>query len=191
MPHVADPLESTPTSAPVSVAAASYRSLWDLRRAHPSPLEFLEAQARRGDVVEFAIGRQKTLLLSHPSAIEHVLVTNGHRFSKAPALNRATRLLGRGLLTSEPPLHPERGRLMLPAFHRQRPKMAFIPFGAGRRACVGEAFAWMEGKVVLSTIAREWRLRLDGAPSHADLRITMRPAGPVVMAPSARVGAES
>jgi len=69
---------------------------------------------------------------------------------------------------------------------QDRPKMAFIPFGAGRRSCVGEAFAWMEGKIILTTVARQWRLDLTSAPAATDLRITMRPFGPVMMTPSAR-----
>jgi cytochrome P450 len=101
-------------------ANPAYRSLWALRRAHPGPLAFLAEEARRGDVADFTIRRQRAALVSHPSAIEHILVTHGQKFSKAPALQRATRLLGGGLLTAEPPVHPERRRVMQPAFHRQR-----------------------------------------------------------------------
>jgi cytochrome P450 len=46
-----------------------------------------------------------------------------------------------------------------------RPKLAYFPFGAGTRVCIGEAFAWMEGLIVLATIARRWRLR--PVPGHA------------------------
>jgi cytochrome P450/acyl carrier protein len=102
------------------VARAGYLSLWQLRRATADPIAFLLGQARRGDAMEFALRRQRVFLLSHPSLIEQVLITQGDKFSKAPALQRASRLLGRGLLTAEPPLHGDRRRLMQPAFHRQR-----------------------------------------------------------------------
>jgi cytochrome P450 len=43
---------------------------------------------------------------------------------------------------------------------RPRPRYSYFPFGAGPRGCMGEAFAWMEGVLLLSTIARRWRMRL-------------------------------
>lgn len=36
----------------------------------------------------------------------------------------------------------------------------FIPFGAGHRMCLGEQFAWMEGAMLIATIARRFRLHL-------------------------------
>ncbi len=37
-------------------------------------------------------------------------------------------------------------------------KFAYLPFGAGNRMCIGEGFAWMEGVLVLATIASKFRL---------------------------------
>jgi cytochrome P450 len=57
-----------------------------------------------------------------------------------------------------------------------RPRLAYFPFGAGPRMCIGEEFAWMEGVIVLATLARRWSLRL--APGHVvelEPRITLRP----------------
>ena len=45
-----------------------------------------------------------------------------------------------------------------------RPRFSYFPFGGGIRACIGESFAWMEGILVLATIARQWKMRL--APGH-------------------------
>ena len=42
----------------------------------------------------------------------------------------------------------------------QRPKLAYFPFGAGPRLCVGERFAWMEGTLILARVAQQWRFRL-------------------------------
>ncbi|MDZ7630361.1 MAG: cytochrome P450 [Gemmatimonadaceae bacterium] len=58
-----------------------------------------------------------------------------------------------------------------------RPKMAYFPFGAGTRICVGEQFAWMEAILVLVTIARRWRLRIDGPDPELEPIITLRPKG--------------
>jgi cytochrome P450 len=40
------------------------------------------------------------------------------------------------------------------------PKYAYFPFGGGNRMCIGEGFAWMEGILVLATIATKFRLQL-------------------------------
>ena len=48
-----------------------------------------------------------------------------------------------------------------PEFEAALPKFAYFPFGGGARQCIGEQFAWMEGVLVLATIARRWRLTLD------------------------------
>ena len=56
-----------------------------------------------------------------------------------------------------------------------RPRMAYFPFGAGGRSCIGEAFAWMEGVLLLATITQRWRLRpLEDAAVAVDPRATLR-----------------
>ena len=47
-----------------------------------------------------------------------------------------------------------------------RPRFAYFPFGGGSRGCMGEAFAWMEGVLLLAVIARRWRFRLLEESSH-------------------------
>jgi cytochrome P450 len=51
-----------------------------------------------------------------------------------------------------------------PEGRASRPKFAYFPFGAGVRGCIGEAFAWTEGRLLLAVLARRWRLRL--VPGH-------------------------
>ncbi len=38
-----------------------------------------------------------------------------------------------------------------------RPKFAYFPFGGGARICIGDAFAWTEGVILLAVMARRWR----------------------------------
>lgn len=64
----------------------------------------------------------------------------------------------------------------------ERPKLAFFPFGAGGRQCIGEGLAWMEGVLALAAVAQDWRFRLPaGEPSTMAVKpsVTMRPARPV------------
>lgn len=42
----------------------------------------------------------------------------------------------------------------------ERPKYAFMPFGAGNRGCVGETFARMSAVCALAAIAQKWRLEV-------------------------------
>src|SRR3954470_11362803 len=41
-----------------------------------------------------------------------------------------------------------------------RPKFSYFPFRAGPRQCIGESFAWMEGVLLLASIARNWRFSI-------------------------------
>jgi cytochrome P450 len=56
----------------------------------------------------------------------------------------------------------------------QRPKMAYFPFGGGGRVCIGESFAWMEGVLLLATIAQRWRFER-GPDVDPAAFITLRP----------------
>lgn len=70
-----------------------------------------------------------------------------------------------------------------------RPRQAFMPFGAGRRICVGSGFALMEGVLLMAMIAQRFELDLrSGARITPEIAITLRPAGslPMVLRPRAR-----
>ena len=50
------------------------------------------------------------------------------------------------------------------------PKFAYMPFGGGPRICIGNAFALMEARLVLATIAQRYRLVFDPG-SKIQLRV--------------------
>ena len=63
-----------------------------------------------------------------------------------------------------------------PEAQEARPKFSYYPFGSGPRVCIGESFAWMEGILLLATLAQKWRMRL--VPGHRialDPIVTLRP----------------
>jgi len=43
---------------------------------------------------------------------------------------------------------------------KELPRFAYFPFGGGTRRCIGEPFAWMEGVILIATIASKWKMRL-------------------------------
>lgn len=59
----------------------------------------------------------------------------------------------------------------------QPPKGAFIPFGAGKRQCMGNEFALAEATLITALIASRWRLRPVPGPA-------VRPVGAITLHPS-------
>src|SRR5262245_53512299 len=85
------------------------------------PLPYFQNLAKQyGDIAYFKIGPQEAYFLNHPDLIKDLLVTNNQNFMKGLVLQRAKRILGEGLLTSEADFHRRQRRLSQPAFHRQR-----------------------------------------------------------------------
>jgi cytochrome P450 len=69
--------------------------------------------------------------------------------------------------------HEERAKL---------PRFAYFPFGGGPRQCIGEAFAWLEGVLILAVLAQRWRLRWTSEkPAQAVKVTTLQPKGGLPM----------
>jgi cytochrome P450 len=63
-----------------------------------------------------------------------------------------------------------------------RARFVYFPFGGGRRQCIGEGFAWMEGVLALATIAQRWRMEfVPRFPVDMQAKITLRPKYPLMM----------
>ncbi len=64
----------------------------------------------------------------------------------------------------------------------QQSKYTYFPFGGGPRSCIGEPFAWMQGVLVLATIAQSWQIKM--VPNHPVgllQLINLRPKGGMMM----------
>ncbi len=63
---------------------------------------------------------------------------------------------------------------------KQRPRMAYLPFGGGPRMCIGNHFAMTEAALILALVAQRYRFTLaSGRDPQPEALITLRPKGGV------------
>jgi cytochrome P450 len=69
-----------------------------------------------------------------------------------------------------------------PEARRERPAYSYFPFGGGSRRCIGDGFAYMEGVLVLATLASRWKLSLTSS-ERVGVNAThfLHPKGPLTM----------
>ena len=88
-------------------------------------------------------------------------------------------LLHRDPRNFEDPLRFDPDRFLLER-EAAMPRFAYMPFGGGRRICIGNQFALMEGQIILSTIAQHVSMELvSPKPIALQPFITLRPKGGV------------
>jgi cytochrome P450 len=74
---------------------------------------------------------------------------------------------------------PER---FTPELEKAMPRYAYFPFGGGPRICIGQAFAMMEARLLLATIAQRYRLSLvHEQPVELAPMVTLRPRYGITM----------
>ena len=95
------------------------------------------------------------------------------------------------LLHRDPRWYPEPDRFDPDRFLGQRrkslPRNAYLPFGTGPRACIGEQFSWAEATTALAVMAANWQFHTD-PDLRPDIhhRVTLRPAGAIPIRVSKR-----
>ena len=73
-------------------------------------------------------------------------------------------------------------RRFLPENREQLPRTAYMPFGAGRRICVGSTFALVEATLLLAMISQQYEFDLPAwAQVEEEAAITLRPKGGLEM----------
>lgn len=96
---------------------SSWRNYFRMQRDR---LGFVRYVASHGDLVSLRMGPYVMYVVSDPDYIKELLVTQARKVVKGRGLERAKRLFGEGLLTSEGEHHLRQRRLSQPAFARQR-----------------------------------------------------------------------
>lgn len=75
----------------------------------------------------------------------------------------------------------------LPGHETDRPKYAYLPFGGGRRICIGAGFAQLEAALILATVAGRYRLDLTpGIRVRASAGVTLHPRDSIPVTVTAR-----
>jgi cytochrome P450 len=130
-----------------------------------------------GDIAAFRLGRRDAFLLSHPDHVRQVLVDDADQFRKGGLMQRARRLLGDGLLTSEGERHHAQRRALQPAFCRRQ----LAAYGAAIPPLAAAAAAkWCVGQVVdvsaamdelALAVVTETLIGADAAPLADDLPV--------------------
>src|SRR5262249_28283295 len=68
-----------------------------------------------------------------------------------------------------------------PEAEAARPKLAWMPFGAGPRVCIGAQFAILEAQLLLAQIAQRFDLEpLSDEPAKVSFETALRPSTPVL-----------
>lgn len=125
--------------------------LLDLPRFRRDAIGYLrKIAAEYGDVARFSLGGQPLVLVNRPDLIHQIFVTDHRSYHKSRGLERAKRLLGEGLLTSEGERHLQHRRMLQPAFHRQRVEQYG---GVMAESALRAAQSWREGEIVDITTA--------------------------------------
>ncbi|WP_020539097.1 cytochrome P450 [Lewinella cohaerens] len=95
-------------------------------------------------------------------------------------------LLSPYLIHHDARFHPEPEQFNPVAWNErsggQQSRYEYFPFSVGPRSCIGQHYAWLEGVLVLSSIAQSWRAQV--APNHkveAEQLLNLRPKNGMMM----------
>jgi cytochrome P450 len=96
------------------------------------------------------------------------LATNDCEIAGYPVPSKSLVLMSQYVIHHDPRFFPEPLRYdperWTSEARESRPQFSYFPFGGGPRRCIGEGFAWMEGILLLATLAGRWQMRL--VPHH-------------------------
>jgi cytochrome P450 len=146
---------------------------------HPEVLTRLREAAEAGDdayvtaVAQETLRRRPVLPNVAPRLVVEPVEIGGRTYPPGVCL-----VPNAYLLHHDPAIHPDPYAFRPERFLEEPPgTYTWIPFGGGRRRCLGASFAMLEMRLVLAAVARRCELRPGGAHPEAARRrnITIRP----------------
>jgi cytochrome P450 len=162
---------------------------WYLLAQHPGHFERL-----RSEGMPYALQVMKESMRLYPpafvmarSALRDTSI-GGFQIRKDELVLIAPWLFHRDPRLFEDPLRFDPDRF-LPEREAALPRFAYMPFGGGKRICIGNQFALMEGQIILSTIASHVTMKLASRrPVELQPFITLRPKNGVTVDIRRRAG---
>lgn len=119
----------------------------------------------------FAIGRQP---IAEDEILGVKIPTNAIMFISIAAMHRDPRYWERP--------HDFYPAHFNPEVEKERPRLAYMPFGAGPRMCIGNHFALMEMQLLLALLVREFDFEaVEGHPVEPEPLITLKPKYGILM----------
>jgi len=97
-----------------------FGGLLTLRFIADTPKFLLGLQREYGQSASFLLGGELFIAVFSPEAVVDVTVKKQHSFVKGVGFERMHKVLGRGLLTNEEPVHLRHRRMMQPPFHQSQ-----------------------------------------------------------------------
>lgn len=158
--------------------AVSYS--WYLLAQHPEYFARLRAEG-----APFALQVLKESLRIYPPAYGVArTAARDTAIGGFPIKKNDTVLISEWVMHRDPRWFPDPLRFdpdrFLPEREQQIPRNAWLPFGGGRRICIGNHFALTEGQIILSTIAQRFSMGLlSKRPLRFQPMITLRPRDPI------------
>jgi cytochrome P450 len=156
---------------------------WYLLAGHPRYYERLGTEG-----MPFALQVMKEAMRLYPPAFllarsaQRDTSIGGFAIKKDELVFIAPWLLHRDARLFEDPLRFDPDRF-LPEREALLPRFAYMPFGGGKRICIGNQFALMEGQIILSTIAKHVSMELiSHEPIDVQPFLTLRPKNGVTVA---------
>ncbi len=123
----------------------------------------------------------ESMRLYPPAWVVGRLVVEEHEFNGYKAAPHSLVLVSEYVMHRDPRYWEDAGEFKPERWETLSVKEAsqryiYFPFGGGVRRCIGEQFAWAEGILLLATLARKWKLRLQPEQKIGlKPQITLRP----------------
>jgi cytochrome P450 len=129
---------------------------------------------------------KEALRLYPPAAVIPRHVACDTALGQYPVKRGSEVVLWTYLIHRDPRYYPEPERFLPERFapdqEGSRPKGAYLPFGAGQRACIGQAFAMIEAQLIVATLASKLRFEYTGTgPLRVRAGVTISPRGGMPM----------
>lgn len=109
------------------------------------------------------------------------VVLGGYKVRKGSLLVANTYAMHRDAKLFQDPdrFDPER---FAPGWEERTSRHAYLPFGGGPRMCIGNAFAMMEARLIIATMAQRWRFVLESGQDIVPVAlVTVRPKNGIRM----------